>query len=225
MCPIIADGLQVAAAGALIFIAVMGGALVPQGSQVAADMIHSIACSEPQKSDSPWNIQELYNCETRDLYVPYQLWTGAQWDGDRNAPCMHASDKLFFVGFMSPTTIKGPKEWEIPLTGETLTIWSREKVIGSKIQYFTCHELGIGRVYDNRSPRVYSTGRCKFPAGSRRKIGEQRDCLDTSIEIIALSLDAENNLEDLTFKWWTGARLDHIYRYVPNKGMTNAWPQ
>ena len=57
------------------------------------------------------------------------------------------------------------------------------------------------------------------------RIGEQRECLDTSIEIIARSLDVGNNLKDLTFKWWTGARLDHMYRYAPYKGMVNAWPQ
>jgi hypothetical protein len=214
-----------AATGVLIFIVVMGGALVPQRTQAVVDAVHENACSGPRKSDSPWNIQELYNCETQYLFIPYQLWTGAQWDGDKSAPCMHPSDKLFFVNFLSATTIRGPSEWESPLTGETVTIWSREKVSGSKTQYFTCHELGIGRVYDSRGPRHYVTGRCKFPAGCGWNVGERRECLDTSIEIIALSLDTENNLKDLTFKWWTGGRLDHIYRYAPDKGMTNAWPQ
>ena len=29
----------------------------------------------------------------------------------------------------------------------------------------------------------------------------------------------------LTFEWWTGSTLDHVYRYKPEYGMTNAWPQ
>ena len=30
--------------------------------------IHNIACLEPRKSDSKWNIQELYNCEIMQLF-------------------------------------------------------------------------------------------------------------------------------------------------------------
>ncbi len=29
----------------------------------------------------------------------------------------------------------------------------------------------------------------------------------------------------LVFKWWAGDTLDHVYRYAPNYGMTNAWDQ
>ena len=187
--------------------------------------IHSFACSEPRKSDNKWNIQELYNCDSRELFIPYQLWTGAIWGGDKDAPCMHASNSLFYVNGVSATTISGPEKWQNPLSGETESYWSRKKRNGSKVQFFTCHKLGIGRVYDSRGPRHYRSGRCKFPAGYGWKIGDRRDCRDTSIEIIAITLDGENNLESLTFKWWYGTTLDHIYRYAPNKGMVKAWQQ
>jgi hypothetical protein len=190
-----------------------------------ATAIHSIACSEPRKSDNKWNIQELYSCDARELFIPYQLWTGASWSGDKDASCMHPSDSLFYVNGVSATTISGPERWQNPLSGETESYWSRKKVNGSKTQFFTCHKLGIGRVYDSRGPRHYRSGRCKFPAGYGWKIGNRRHCRDTSIEIIAITLDGENNLESLTFKWWYGITLDHIYRYAPNKGMVNAWRQ
>ena len=185
--------------------------------------IHDIACLEPRKSDSKWNIQELYSCDAQELFIPYQLWTGARWSGDKNAPCMHPSDSLFYVNGVSATTIFGPEMWQNPVSGETESYWSRKKVNGSKTQFFTCHKLGIGRVYDSRGPRHYRSGRCKFPAGYGWEIGYRRECRDTSIEIIAVTLDRENNLESLTFKWWYGTTLDHTYRYAPNRGMLNAW--
>ena len=187
--------------------------------------IHSFACSEPRKSGNKWNIQELYNCDSRELFIPYQLWTGAIWSGDKDAPCIHASNSLFYVNGVSATIISGPEKWRNPLSRETESYWFRKKLNGSKAQFFTCHKLGIGRVYDSRGPRHYRSGRCKFPAGYGWKIGERRDCRDTSIEIIAITLDGENNLESLTFKWWYGTTLDHIYRYAPNKGMVKAWQQ
>ena len=138
---------------------------------------------------------------------------------------MHPSDSLFYVNGVSATTISGPEKWQNPLTGETESYWSRKKVDGSKTQLFTCHNLGIGRVYDSRGPWHYPSGRCKFPTGYGWKIENRRYCEDTSIEIIAVTLDEENNLESLTFKWWYGTTLDHIYRYAPNKGMVRAWQQ
>ena len=29
----------------------------------------------------------------------------------------------------------------------------------------------------------------------------------------------------MEFKWWSGRNLDHVYRYEPGQGMTNAWKQ
>lgn len=209
----------------LLTIAVCGSASSLEIRAENSTAIHGIACSEPRMSDNRWNIQELYNCASRKLFIPYQLWTGAIWSGYKDAPCMHQSDSLFYVNIVSATTISGPEKWRNPLSGETESYWSRKKVNGSKIQFFTCHELGIGRVYDSRGPWHYHSGRCKFPAGYGWKIGIRRHCRDTSIEILAITLDEENNLENLTFKWWYGNTFDHIYRYAPNKGMVNAWRQ
>ena len=198
-----------------------GGGTVSQ-NQVS---LHDAACTQAAKSSSPWNIKNLYSCEERSLFIPYQLWTGGDWDGNRDAPCMHPARSLFYVNGSSSTTIRGPKRWGNPSSGEAHIVWERVKTDGSKTQRFVCHGMGIGRVYDSRGPRYYSAGRCKFPAGYGWRMSERRHCRDTSIEITSVSLDDSNNLRSLTFKWWYGSTLDHIYRYKPNTGMVNAWPQ
>ncbi|MFT5115082.1 MAG: hypothetical protein ACI8P9_004425 [Parasphingorhabdus sp.] len=138
---------------------------------------------------------------------------------------MHKAKKTFHVNKMSATNIVGPIEWENPQSGVTSTVWTRKKLKGTKVQHFVCHETGIGRVYDSRGPRYYDIGRCKFPAGYTWKIMEKKSCTNTSIQITSISFDSKHNLKDLKFKWWTRSILDHIYRYVPKKGMTNAWKQ
>ncbi len=191
----------------------------------AAQSFHKLACASYPPSSSPWRVKNLYDCRTRELFVPYHLWTGAKWDGRKDGPCMHKADNTFSVNRRSLTRIRGPKKWSNLESGENEMVWVREKLNRHKVQYFTCHSEGIGRVYDSRGPRYYYTGRCKFPAGKGWKISSRRDCEDTSLEIIHVGLDDKGHLNEIKFKWWTRHRLDHIYRYVPNRGMTNAWKQ
>lgn len=193
------------------------------------------------KDNSPWNINNLYNEKNKSFFIPYQLWTGAKWDGDKNKKCTHQVDNTFYVNGNSPTKITGTTKWESPKTGKVYDIWKREKLNNHnnilkrkkskklKEQYFTCHEKGIGRVFDNRRGGRYSdVGKCKFPAGYGWKIGERQECLKTAIEITQIDFDKENNLTGLEFKFWYQNRksgnlvLDHKYRYQPNIGMTKA---
>ena len=162
------------------------------------------------------------------IYVPYHLWTGMPWDGSKDDSCVHDANAEFRVNGTSLTRIKGPVEWHNPVSDTTEAVWVRTKADGSKTQYFTCHDIGVGRVLDQRvgrHPRHWATGRCKFPAGRGWKFGERRDCERTSIEITEIGTDDSGYLTHLTFKWWTGDTLDHIYRYEPEYGMTHAWPQ
>lgn len=194
--------------------------------------IYAIACSDKaNKGESPWHISQLYNCEKKELFIPYQLWTGAKWDGNKNSSCMHEANTSFYVNRTSGTTIKGPEKWKNPETEKVETVWKREKMNGSKQQYFTCNEKGIGRVYDSRrGGRYYDSGRCKFPAGYGWEVGKQRRCRNTAIEISKIELDSKNNLSAIEFKWWYENRNgdyihDHTYRYEPNIGCVNAWKQ
>jgi hypothetical protein len=187
--------------------------------------LHKLACDETIRSESPWRINHLYNCDTKELFIPYQLWTGAPWDGAKDAPCMHHANSLFHVNEVSKTTIIGPEQWQNPLTQESQQVWTRSKTNGSKVQQFTCHEKGIGRVYDSRKPRYYLSGRCKFPAGIGWQVAKRRDCNNTSIEITELVVDNQGVLKHMVFKWWISGYLDHIYRYAPGQSATNAWEQ
>lgn len=187
--------------------------------------LYDSVCKKGIGGASPWNLKQLFDCNTQSYFIPYQIWTGGEWNGDKNAACMHKADLYFTVNNNSTTTIKGPHDWVNPNTGEHVQVWERSKTNGSKTQRFACHAKGIGRVYDSRGPRYYDVGRCKFPAGYGWKIGERRSCRGTSIEITSITVDENNNLENLTFKWWSGSYLDHIYVYAPNQGMLTAWKQ
>ena len=114
-----------------------------ESKETKHDGLHAKACSQAIRSPSPWSIANLYDCQTRTLYIPYQLWTGAEWDGSRNTSCMHRADSLFNVNNGSLTTIKGPEKWKNPKTGSEEIIWIRDKVNFSKTQYFVCHETSI----------------------------------------------------------------------------------
>ncbi len=184
--------------------------------------LHAIACTESAKSDDPWNIKNLYDCSTSTLYIPYQLWTGAKWDGSKAEACMHAASATVPA---NGARIAGPKRWKNPKTGVTETVWSEAKADGSEAQYFTCHAKGIGRVYDSRGRHVFRQGRCAFPAGRGWGLAVRRTCADSAIEITAIALNDRNELESIEFNGWTGKTLDHHYRYAPNVGMTNAWAQ
>ena len=215
--------------GAVLFIlaAAMGAAAtVAEGTQFTGAtlaQLRTLSCETPATSDSPWNIKNLYDCTTSTLYIPYQLWTGAEWDGARGGPCMHAAESSFTVNARSATQIVGPKRWTNPKTGAVETVWSREKADGSNAQYFTCHEKGIGRVYDSRGERLFAPGRCKFPAGPGWALSVKRACTDTAIEITSIQLNGRNELESIEFNWWSGTSLESRYRYAPGQGMTNAW--
>ena len=187
--------------------------------------LYKLACEDKQKSSSSWNISNLYNCQTKTMFIPYQLWTGMDWDGDKDADCMHQADSYFDVNDNSSTTIRGTNKWTNPKTNNELEVWFREKVSGSKQQYFACHDKGIGRVYDSRrGGKYYKTGRCKFPAGYGWQIGKQRKCKSTAIEIIKVDLNSDNDLSAIEFKWWYKSRKhnkyihDHTYRYEVGYG-------
>lgn len=171
-------------------------------------------------SNSPWNIKNLYNPKDDSIFLPYQLWTGMNWDGNKSASCMHKATSYFSVNGSSDTTITGPHDWQ----GNK--VWYREKTDGSKQQYFICNSKGIGRVYDSRYPsRVYLTGRCKFPAGYGWKIGIKRDCTATSIKITKMEFNSNYDLSAIEFEWITNGYHDHTYRYETFYGMRNAWKQ
>lgn len=190
--------------------------------RAAVEQLHAAGCAALPDDASPWHIAALYDCDSASLFIPWQLWSGASWTGDKTAPCMHTAKTHFLVDGDDPTTIRGPIPWKHPKLGKTLQTWHRTKDDGRKTQIFTCHEKGIGRVYDSRKPRVYAPGRCKFPAGPGWQLHKKRSCRDTSLEVYKVELNASNELQGLHFRYWFGNTLDHAYRYAPGRSMTDA---
>ena len=42
------------------------------------------------KSSNPWHITNLYSKEDDSFFIPYHLWSGSNWDGNKNSEnCMH----------------------------------------------------------------------------------------------------------------------------------------
>jgi hypothetical protein len=245
--------MKKAGPGACVAFAIALASGFPTASAAAdSDEIRAAACGAVSAArPSPWHVANLFDCKTGTFFIPYQLWAGARWDGNKAAACMHTVGREWDITDHrtvptddgdtrdvvrpSRTFVKGPVRWTNPETGEVLNIWERHKSGGRKLQRFACHPKGIGRVTDFRKTPSWRTpqpvGRCKFPAGHGWALGKKRECLATAIEITKVELDADKTLAAITFKWWvrrgrsTELYFDHIYRYARERGATDAWAQ
>ena len=188
-------------------------------------------CTNPSKIHSPWHQRNLYDCKSNSLFIPYQLWSGADFNGDKSSHCMHKVKHTFVVNSDGEkVTLSGPQDWFNPATSNIETVWLRHSQISNKVQRFSCHTRGIGRVYDSRRERYFRPGRCKFPAGFGWRLNKTVICDDTKIELTRVNWSQNNELESIVFKWWFRKKsgqwhLDHIYRYAALAGMTHAWKQ
>lgn len=177
---------------------------------------HEQVCAlpEPGADASPWHIRHLYDCQTKELFIPYQLWTGAHWDGDKTASCMHPADNLNY----RKRHATGPVEWKNLRTGEIEMLWHQTRPDGV-VKHFKCHDKGIGKRHDSRKPNyVYWDYRCIFPAGFGWELRKQRHCLKTTIEITHLRLTPDNLLESMTHDWWVKDKFAHQFTHRPNIG-------
>ena len=68
----------------------------------------------------PWD--SSVNTETKERYIPVELWSGAEWDGTRELrmPKVDAGYR-----HRESYQIKGPKEWKHPVTGKTYLVYER----------------------------------------------------------------------------------------------------
>lgn len=187
--------------------------------QAMVDFHHRV-CALPAATpdDSPWHIRHLYNCETRSLFIPYQLWSGAHWNGDKDAPCMHAVKSINYLG----RPIEGPLEWVNPWTGETEITWLRIKNEGEpreRIQRMVCNKKAIARRHDSTKPNyVYWANRCEIPAGYGWELGRQRHCMKTTIKITHLRLDDNHHFDSITYDWWIKDKFIYQYSYKARVG-------
>lgn len=192
-------------------------------------------CSKKIKNTLAWHIDNLYDCSTNSFFIPYQLWSGAKFDGNKTTSKNHQVDNISHASYnksskLKPIHIKGTQKWINKETDEENNIYIRtnESKGVKKVQYFVANDMGIGRVYDDRRGGRYFSGTgIKFPAGYSWKLGEKRAAVDTQnaenrkteIEIISMVFNDNQELKSITFNWWTNGNLDRQYTYTVNNGL------
>jgi len=182
------------------------------------------------------------NSQTKERYIPVELWAGAAWDGKTELK-MPPVDSTYHHR-RAQYEIKGPMEWIHPLMGQTFVVYERINPgrDGVKLQRFTINQekSGLGRVYDARpglGTRMFSGG-LKFPLG-RWKEGETRKFLYThyegsrvadraeTITIKQIDFQFQQSVHCLEF-YWTATDRDEkrfydrqTYIYCPGQSMVS----
>jgi hypothetical protein len=157
---------------------------------------------------SPWD--SSFDQATQARFIPVELWTGSEWDGNKELK-MSTAELRF--GDRQNKNVKGPMEWQHPVTGETLLVYERtnqQKRDGVKSQLFAMNKekTGLGRVYDARDDlgtRTFSGG-LKFPVGYWKQ-GETKQVVETRYE----GSRVDTRIESITIK-----QLDFAYRGAPH---------
>ena len=116
---------------------------------------------------NPWDTAT--NVETKERFIPVELWAGAEWNGRRELEMPKVDGR--YRHNHAAYSIKGPTEWKHSATGQTHAVYERinPQKGGPKWQLFVINEerTGLGRLYDgrpNQDTRTFSGG-LKFPLG------------------------------------------------------------
>ena len=183
--------------------------------------------------------EESINRETKERYIPVELWAGADWDGKRELkmPKVEGTYRHRTATYQ----IKGPTDWKHPKTGQTYVVYERINAgtDGDKWQIFTVNEdqTGLGRLFDGRpgrDTRTYSGG-LKFPLGLWKegeskwfvyKVWDSRETQRTeTITIKQKDFAFQGTPHCLEFYWAATDRKTtfdrHTYIYCPGKSMVN----
>lgn len=197
-----------------------------------------LGCSStPEEPKDPW--AESFNSETKERFIPVELFTGAPWNGKHelslkevsNTACAYSNGKSWCDKY----EVTGPFK---TATNETKIEWAGEQVsylrrtfstrrMGEVESFFTINNSkdGLVRIYDKRKQwgaRTYSGLGSKFPLGYWKE-GEVRTYNSrrpTRIEIV--ELNGPDNC--LTFRWVIGKgerkNMDNNYTFCPNRGFS-----
>ena len=189
-----------------------------------------------EQNKGPWD--KAYNRDTKQRFIPVELFTGAKWDG-KHELVMKDVDAIACSSFSGRPCdnyyITGPfktekNETKIDWAGEQVTYYRRTfstRKMGNVESFFTINQSrdGLVRIYDKRKQwgaRSYSGLGSKFPLGYWKE-GEVRTYPSrrpTRIEIVEL------NGPDhcLTFRWVIGKgerkNMDNNYTFCPDRGFT-----
>ena len=184
---------------------------------------------------NPWD--QAYNSETKERFIPVELFTGAEWDGKHELTLKEVSttacasadgkwcDNYHITGPFKTESNDTKIEWadnEISYYRRTFSIQSRGKVES----FFTINASrdGLVRIYDKRKrwgERTYTGVGSKFPLGYWKQ-GEVRIyATRRPIRIEILELDGPDHC--LTFRWTLGdgkeRNSDNNYTFCPDVGL------
>jgi len=187
---------------------------------------------------NPWD--NATNLETKERFIPVELWAGAEWNGRRDLEMPKVDGK--YRHNHSAYSIKGPTEWKHSATGQIHAVYERinPQKGGPKWQLFVINEerTGLGRLYDgrpNQETRTFSGG-LKFPLGLWKE-GETKKFVykvyegsrDServeSITIKQIDFTMGSDTHCLEFYWTVTDKSEtklydhHTYTYCPGKSM------
>ncbi|MCS5590268.1 MAG: hypothetical protein NZ824_09915 [Candidatus Thioglobus sp.] len=184
-----------------------------------------ITTSSTVWSTNPWHKDNLYDTSNDSFFIPVELWTGGEWDGQKHLN-INPIDKTF----MGNKIITGPLKWHHPYLDKDIVVYKR--VNKSKVQLFKVYSNAIARVYDSRKNRYFDLG-AKFPVGSDWKIDKtksfeqfqwkkgRKGVRDLSIRINSITFNSDSILKKIDYTFYVNQKPDHRYEYRPNIGMTN----
>ena len=192
--------------------------------------------SNTKVEKDPW--KSAYNSETKERFIPVELFTGAKWDGEHKLEMEQTESTACAVSGNRPCDnyyISGPyktasNNTKIEWVGDQIPYYKRTfstRRMGLVESHFTINNSkdGLVRIFDKRKQwgeRNYTGLGSKFPLGYWKQ-GEVRTYATRrpiTIEIIELN-DANNCL---TFRWILGEgkrrNTDNNYTFCPNQGFT-----
>ena len=185
--------------------------------------------------------EESVNRETKERYIPVELWAGAEWDGQKELKMPQVDGT--YRHRKATYQIKGPMEWQHPTMGQKFLVYERINPgkDGVKWQLFTINQdkNGLGRLYDGRPGRDgrLSSGGLKFPLGLWKE-GETRKFVYQvwgsreaerieSITIQQIDFVFQGSSHCLEFYWTATSRSGgtvydrQTYIYCPGKSMVS----
>ena len=202
-----------------------------------------LLAGSPQAAADSQVWEASINSQTKERYIPVDLWAGTDWEGkfELKMPPVDGT----YRHRTSTYYIKGPTKWKHPVTGQTSLVYERinpgRNKDDDKSQLFTINQdrSGLGRLFDGRpgrDTRTYSGG-LKFP------LGLWKESETKSIVYKVWDTSETERAETITLKqmnftyqgtpycveiYWTAADRSgrksydrHTYIYCPGKSMVS----
>ena len=220
-----------------IFIFIFLGCSTSYTDNIKLNQVANIECKKLTKiNHSPWHINNLYDCKTKTWFIPYQLWSGAKYSGNKKESISHKVNGTKYVAYKNHNgynrdieisgTIKKLNEANNIVYDAYIKKFYKKGLNNYKTQYFVANHMGIGRIYDTRYG-FYPIVGIKFPAGYGWELNKIREINSgerkRGIIITNITLNSSNELDRITYKWFRNDILNYSYTYKVGIGRYDAF--